>query len=565
MKIVKTVVLVVSVLFCGIMSNGADSNTSESPTTLDNAMLSITASDLHGLFEGAGSVAANISPMMNGIMLKSMLGGQFLGDAQLAGIAHGKGLAIVVVNPSNIFAVVEASGPQLSIYTNKLTTMGMHSQENDGVLVVGHTSNDVITGIKYVSDVKRKLLNKRCPSIRLSLNPAAIVKKNNDIIDSMLKKMNSAITMMPTNAPTQYQQPKDVENIMEAEARILLSIMKQIEAAEITLLPSNGSITMTEVFVPEKGSGLAKFINAPAINKWNKKLQANALGDGTFKFEFLLKNTKAMSEFISSEAENLIAEMKLNKAKIKPFVDLMLKYVDACGGTVCESVNMGGKNLISANCLVEINDKAQILQLLRDSESNLKNTGITDFYHNMGMDMSIALTENVGEYMGVKIHNLATKIDMKNIPKEQLQMYQSMNFTNMQSKVAIFDDILAFAVNNQNIDKLIDIQKNPSFAAEPLDARQLTKDGSCYMDFDVAGYLDFISSMMPTNIPGMPDLTQMSTLLKGAAKITSTGYSKNGMLIHKAKIPGSLITRVGQMFMMLAMQTQQQAHAVQKP
>ncbi len=78
------------------------------------------------------------------------------------------------------------------------------------------------------------------------------------------------------------------------------------------------------------------------------------------------------------------------------------------------------------------------------------------------------------------------------------------------------------------------------------------------MDLDIGKYMEFVGSMMPENIPEMPDFSQMSGMLKGADKITNAGYCTNGMLIYSVKIPGTLITRVGQMGMMMAMQTKKQ-------
>ncbi len=78
------------------------------------------------------------------------------------------------------------------------------------------------------------------------------------------------------------------------------------------------------------------------------------------------------------------------------------------------------------------------------------------------------------------------------------------------------------------------------------------------MDIDIGKYMEFAASVMPENIPGMPDLSQMGGILKGADKITNAGYCSNGMLAYSIKIPGTLITRVGQMGMMMAMQAPKQ-------
>ncbi len=559
MKLFRIVGLVLIVgVISAIFVHADDASSFENPVVLENAMLSITVSDLHGLFEGAGSVAANISPMMNGIMLKSMIGAQ-LGDPQLAGIERGKGLAVVMINPSNMFAVIEISSSQLAAYTNKLTTLGMKSQESSGVLVVAQTAEQVSTGISYVDAVKSKLLNKRTPSLRITFSPTDLVAQNQDEIDDMLNNVTTAMQMGMQQAQTSTtNSPEGMEKILEGEVRVILSLAKQIQSAEINLFPKNGSINLNKIFIPVKGSDLAKLCNAPAINIWNKKLQAGCLGDGTFQVELLLKNPKALSNFIAIEADKLIAEMNLDASKIKPVIELTQQYLGIYGGTAAESITLGGNKMMGVDYLVEINDSKDALNMLKDAQANMESTGMMEFYNNMGMEMSMALTENVREHRGIKIHEFGITIDIGDLPQEQKQAYEAMNLTNMTSEIAIFDGIMAYSLNGTKIETLIDRQKNPDFVATPLHARKvLPSDGSYYMDIDVGKYIDFIASMMPKGIPNMPDFNQISELLKGAEKITSAGYSTNGKLAYSLKIPGSLITRVGQMAMMMAMKAQQ--------
>ena len=75
MKWIKGICLAVVVgLFAG---NAAMAGAEiEKPVALDDALLTVTVSDLHGLIDGVGTVASRISPMMNGAMLKSMIGMQ---------------------------------------------------------------------------------------------------------------------------------------------------------------------------------------------------------------------------------------------------------------------------------------------------------------------------------------------------------------------------------------------------------------------------------------------------------------------------------------------------------
>ena len=79
---------------CISMTSLAGAALVEKPSVMPNTMGCVVVSDVHGFIDGAGSVAAQISPMMNGMMIKSMLGMQ-LGDPGLAGIAPGDRKSVV--------------------------------------------------------------------------------------------------------------------------------------------------------------------------------------------------------------------------------------------------------------------------------------------------------------------------------------------------------------------------------------------------------------------------------------------------------------------------------------
>jgi len=555
MKLSKVACLTLSLsLYMGIQTHAETEAIIESPAVLENSMMSATISDLHGFFEGLGSVAVNISPMMNGMILKNMAGAQF-GDPQLDAIAHGKGIAVVMVDPSNIFAVVELNDSHIATYTNKLSALGLQSRQSGDVLVIGQTAKQVEGGIGYISAVKTELLNKRSPALKVSFSPTDLIDKNSQKIEATLKTitegMNSAMQTTQTNSMT--ESAASISNIVESEFRIVLSLAKQIKSAEIKLMPKNGSLSINKTIEPVSGSALDKLFNAPITTKWNPKVQAGGLGPGTFKIDFWIKNPKAVSAFIEAEADKLIAEMKFDAAAIKPSLKLIQNSMDIYAGTGCENIMFGGKNVMCGAYIMEVNDEAAALNLLRKAESNMKDSGITDFYSNMGMSMSFDLIENVREYKGIKIHKITTSMDMSNLPQEQKQMAGMSSFTNMQSEAAIFDGVLAYTFNDIKIDDLIDKQKTTSIVTAPLHAREtLPSGGIYYIDIDIGSYVGFIAEMMPETHGIMPDFKQISETLKGAENITKAGYCNNGRFMDTLVIPGSLLARVGQMIMMKA-------------
>lgn len=553
MKWIKgTCLAVVFSLFAGSAAM-ADADI-EKPTVLDGALATVTASDLHGLIDGVGSVASQISPMMNGMMLKSMIGMQ-IGDPQLAGIAPGKGLAVVALDSTNVFAVIEMNEAQFPACTNTLATAGMQFKYTDGALIVAQTTNQVEMGIAQSATVKSTLLAKRSPTLRIALKPSECIAKNNDQIQGMLQMlpmmMGMGLQQDPNVAP---DAAAGLVRIVEGEIRVLLSVAKQVEAAEITLVPANGSIRINKVLSPVAGSRLATLCNSPMVNQWNPKLHSGLLGEGAVKLDFCIANPEALSTFVSAEADQLVTEMKLEPEAIKGFMDSMKKGLAVYGGTGCEVVRFGGESGFGADCLMEVKDEAIALEQLRTLQADM--AGFTKLYKDLGMPMSFEFKESVREHAGIKIHQLKMSLSMEQMPAEEKEQFDAMGLSNMQYEITITDGVMVYAMGEGKIEQLIAQLKDPTASASMLKARSVYPAGAgFYCDYNIGQYLSFVASLMP-EVPGNP-MPQIAAMLKDAEPVTLAGYRNNGRLMWSVNVPGDLLAKVGQAIMMQQMQQMQ--------
>lgn len=549
MKWIKGICLAVVVgLFAGNATMAGSEI--EKPVVLDDALLTVTVSDLHGLIDGVGTVASQISPMMNGTMLKSMIGMQ-IGDPGLTGIAPGKGLAVVALDPTNVFAIIEMSEAQFPSCTNALAMAGMLSKYSAGVLIVGGTAEQIAQGAGYADAVKSILLAKRSPTLRVALKPSDSIAKNDEKIQGLLQMMPMMMGMGLQQDPgTSPEAIKGITKVLEGEVRILLSLAKQIESAEITLAPANGSIRITEVYSPVSGSNLAAFCNSPKVNQWNPKLHSGLLGEGAILIDFCFANPEALSSLYMAEADQLVKEMKLDAEQTKGFMDSMKKWMAICGGTGCESIQFGDASF-GANILMEVVDEAAALELLKTMQADM--AGFTKLYEDMGMPMSFEFKENVREYASVKIHQLKMNISMEQMSATEQEPFAAMGLTNMQYEIAITDGIMAYAMGEGGIEWLIDQIKEPKASAPALKARSVyPADAGFYCDVNMGKYMAFIAAFMPETA-GNP-LPQFAAMLKDAEPVTMAGYRNSGRLMCSVNIPGDLLAKIGQ----IAMQTQMQ-------
>ena len=550
MKWIKTVCVAVSF---SVVAGGVAGAASlvEKPVVLEEAMLSITASDLHGLIDGIGSVAAQVSPMLSGMMLKSMVGMQ-LGDPGLAGIAPGKGLAIVALDTTNIFAVIEVGAAQVATYTNALAPQGVQFKYADGLLVVGETREQVAKGVALGGAVKSQLLAKRSPTLRIAMQPAAIIERNSEQIQGMLQMMPMMMGQGMMQLPgATLASAQSTTKILEGELRVLLSLADQCESVEVVLAPKNGSIRITETFVPKAGTRLAALCNAPALNPPNAKVQSGYLGAGAIRFDSTMANPEAMEGFVIAEIEKLSKEMDLSDIDIAGLVGMKDKLLKVSGGSFSETFGFGGESGMSVRYLMDVKDEAEALAaigaMVQDSEP------LSTLYKDLGIPLSMEFKENEREYQGVKIHQLRVDISMTNQPPEVAEQLASMNLTNLVYDLAITDGLMVGVLGGEKLETILDRLNDKSFKPAPLAARSAYPDGGFYyFDLDMGKYMEFVFKLMPDT--GDPMMQQMATLFQGAEPITSAGFKADGRVMWSINVPGDLLAKIGQVVMMMQMQ-----------
>ena len=555
MKWIKGICIAVVIgLFVGNMAMAMAGAEIEKPAVLDDALLTVTVSDLHGLLDGVGSVASQVSPMFNGAMLKNMIGMQ-IGDSDLAGISPEKGLAVIALDPTNVFAIIEINEAQMPACTNALAATGMLSKYSAGVLIVGETAEQITKGVDYANAVQNTLLARRTPTLRIALKPSESIAKNDEKIQGLLQMMPMMMGMgMQQNPGTSPEALKGITKVLEGEVRILLSLAKQVESAEITLAPANGSIRITEVYSPVPESNLADFCNSPKANPWNPKLHSGLLDEGAIQIDFCFANPAALSALYMAEADQLVKEMELDAEKTKALIESMKKWMEVYGGTGCESIFSDNTSGLDASILLEVKDEAAALELLKSMQVDL--SVLTELYKSFGMQMTFDFRENVREHVGVKIHQLKMNLSMEQMSAVEQERFDAMGLTNMQYEIVITDGIMAYAMGEGKIEQLIDQIKTPNASAPVLKSRSVyPADAIFYCDFNVGKYLTFVSSFIPEteNSP----LSQFATMLTDAEPITMAGYRNTGRLMFSANIPGDLLAKIGQIAMQLQMQQTQ--------
>lgn len=545
-----------TLVLCLALTGWGQAAVVEKPTVMPDAMLSITASDVHGLIDGVGSVAAQISPMMNGMMLKNMIGVQ-LGDPNLAGIEPGKGLAIIALDQTNAFAVVEVSATQLATYTNACAAKGMLTNYKDGLLIVGKTDAQVAKGATLSTTVKEKLLAKRSPTLRISLQPAALIAKNDAQIQGMLQMMPMMLGMSMQQAPGMDPAAmQSMTRFLEGEVRVLLALAKQCESFEVVLAPQNGSLRIVETIAPKEGTRLAMLLNAPKVEKPNPQIQSGVLGAAAVAIDCTMGNPEAFVTFTMAEVEQVIKEMNLQVDDLAGLLDTMKKWMGLYSGSFCETVDLSADSGFAVSYLLEVKNADSVLSMFKTIKEDM--APFFKLYEDFGMPMSADFKENAREYKGIDIHRFKVEMSLDQMTEEQRAQMAAMNLTNIVYDVALLDGKLIYTMGTSKIEKVIDRLKDPEFNVTPLKARGIYPEGGFYYcDFDLAKYLSFVSSLMPEE--AKQSMAQTAILLQGAEPVTSAGFCEEGCVMWSVNVPGSLIQKISQAAMMMQMQSMQNA------
>ena len=554
----KRIILSRGAIGVGVLLAVLSAQAVEKPVALDNAMVTVTVSDLHGFLDGAGLVATQVSPMMTGVMMANMLGAQ-LGDPQLTGIPAGKGAAVVVMNATNIFALVEVDSAQLAAYTNAAALKGLHSGYRDGLLVLGKSGVTSAAEMDRAAVAAGVLFAQRSPTIRIALKPASLIEQNNEKIQQGL---NDFVAKMELNMQKAQESSTnslpDVGRILEAELRVLLSLASQVQAVEVTLAPANGSIQITEVDEPVPGSRLAMLCAAPVVNTWNPALTSGVCSPGAFQLEACIPNVEALSAFVYAEVQQLETDMSLDAGSVQGLLDYMNKCIAIYGGTVCESILTEDVSGLSMDYVLDVQDEAAALSLLQSMETDLQSSGLMKLYEDAGMPMTVAFKENVREHNGVAIHQFSMTMPLDKMPEEQRAQFELMNLNAIQYNVAIFDGVMAGSMSDAGMDALIDRLKDPSMEAAPLVARSVYPAGAFYYgDFDVARYVSFALSYVPDAAQELASIKPYVAMLQGVSPITSAGYMQDGLVQWSVNVPGDLLARLMQIGMTMQMQQMQ--------
>lgn len=528
----------------------------EKPITLDEAMLTLTVSDFQGFLDETGTVVSQIAPMMGGSMLKTVLGSK-LGDPALAGFAPSNGLAVVMLNPTNLFAVAEVESAQAASYIQSLQSFGLIAKQQSGLLLIAKNEAQLAAAEPLVGKVQADLLDaRRDASLRFSLKPAALIDGNEKKITAGLQQMLETMEQAAGSNTVM-----DVQLILEAEMQVFLSLGRQVESVEITLSPVNGAIHLSKVVQPVAGSRLAAYCNAPAARDWNPKLQSGMLPSGVIELEYCMRNPDALLAFINGEIANLFTVMDLDPAITTQWSEYMTRWMGAMDSTICESIFTAGDKPFGFAVVADVKNEEAIVEAFRSLTSDLEAAGFFKLYKSIGMPIFIDFEESVREVSGITIHQLKMDFDLENVSAEERKAMAAM-IGDMNLDVAIVNDILIYTAGEGAVEKMIEQLMSGELPVSQLAARSaFPSGGTYYADFDLGGYVEFVSAFAGEEPEALALFEKFAAVMQDAEPMVMSSYCNSGRMKFCSQIPADLLVRFAQLGQLLVMENMQKKAA----
>ncbi len=537
---------------------------------LENAIVTISVGDLPGFLNNFSTVAAKIQPTMTAESFKALIGGQFFGDPQLQGFAPGTGMAVVVLppNPQLVFAQVAPSQRDAYLQAAKMKA--------PGTVVAGDllaTSSDPTMAnlaTQLAPAVKNSLLTGAGkPTVKVSLNSNMAATMLEGILPGLMQNIAAAQQQQKTAPAGLAATPEAMQaqqQILDAEVRVFVSLLKQLKTLDLEVAPANGDLGLTVTFNALPDTNLAKLFAAPT--KPVTALMQMTPGKGAFRM-VSASNGPELRKAIQTETDAILAQMQLTEETKKSVKDMIEMSVGTYGDGFALDMCIPGAPLMSGTMIyADVEDPQKVLTMLQTAPEKMQ--GFLKMYEQMGMPMQMNLQMNVRQHKNLPIHRFNTSLQVTNAPAEIKNMMDALMGPQFGYDLAVVDKKIVYSMGGEKVEEMIDALlagKHP--AAKPFKAHEVFgNDQQLYADLDVAtlvkSVFGIVQKAAPANAINPQMNAQVEAMFAGAEPITLAGRSQGTQFAVQAKIPGTVITGIGQAGMMVfqqIMMAQQQAAA----
>jgi hypothetical protein len=500
---------------------------------LDEALVTVLASDIPTLVQQAGDLAGKVQSGMGAETIKAQVGGM-LGDPELEGLPKGSDAAFVAF-PQVQMLFVEVGAGKAEAYAKKAEENGQMAVAADGVVVIAKEESALEAGKKLAPAVKSKVLAANKPAaVTVTVEMPRVLKQFGPQIEGGLAMMTASMKQA-----TEETTGAEAAKFIEAYLRFALAMAKQMERLELSVdLPAEG-VRISKAVTPAAGSNLAAYLATPAPKSEDmlKFLPAT----GAMRAQYLL-DIKALTAFLDKELTPITKEVGFDEKGLAALTEIMKKAGAAYGGSFAVDAVGGGTGLMDGTAAYALSDPAAALSLLEDSVAQFDKSGLADLYEQMGMSMKLALKKDARKHKDVAIHELTMKMESEADPEVAKLLGEGLKY-----EVAMVGKVQLLAMGDTKIEPLIDAALDGSMPpAKPLAAQKLMPSGAAVLiDLDVPRYMKYIALMAEKAGEQGDKMDAVIEKLSGAEPVNIAAGVVDGKAVGRMLVPVSLIEKVG--------------------
>jgi len=589
-KFKNVVVITVAALIISVFTPLIQAGDEPLKSAPANALFFVQINNLDYTLSQTDQFLAGISPIPLGLqMMVRMQLAQMLGNPALTGLNTAGSFAVFAVvegnelneNSITILAPVSDYSEFISSNTNlsepdpngisEITGIGGFLTQVGSFAAIKppDTYNSLIAEKKLLSSGDFKSLADTLDTMQKSeaanaplwayCNLQLVNKTFGPQLAKTFDEMQKAMEQMPADQQPSMQNPAE---IMKVYFDLIKAFLAQSKAITVSLTPKPDVLRISETITALPQTTMAELFTEESATKTENKLLCYLKDGSTFNMAGKISgkyNTLSMEFMTKMFGKNLTEEQK-NRIN-----NYFTNWADVFSGYFAGSFTITPKNqpLFAGEAIYEIKDKTRFDEVMKEGAMFLEYSGMTEFYKNMGLNMSSVYTPDVDSYKGFSIGSAKFAIKATDINSPEAQMIEKMYGEGFETRWALVDELCVYSMGanaDSQIKKLIDEVTAPGSKEVCSEIKSATallpgsQNADLLMTFNLLRVFKAIPDMtgmmtMPIPMPAM-DFDTTSNIVIAA----NTGESK---LTVDVAVPKQHLMEIMQAIQMIMIQNQQ--------
>jgi len=336
-------------------------------------------------------------------------------------------------------------------------------------------------------------------------------------------------------------------NVIDMYIRIVETLLKESKSFSLGIEPRAEVLTILETYTALPGSEFAKALVANASGTKADKL-INYLQDGAM-MNFACRLNKPLMQKFYNEAIGLMGVMtggETSDEDVAKMKEITTDIIDSVGGAMAVSLwaDETASPPFMEDCIIEVSDAEKFNKTILRGIELWKDSGLLNFYKEMGLETNFVTQMNVYEYKGAKVNSASLKFKAADPNSQEAQIIEKMYGDGFDYRWATVDGLCVEAIAGDvesAIRQLIDEVKAGGASEAASDIKQaVTMLGDGTDDF--FGTFNVVRMLKMMSV--MPSFPIQDISVESKSNIAFGGKIGDGKVVLKVAVPKAHISEV---------------------